>query len=372
MSVKKGRRRNRKLVELRRLVLSLKSTKIAVGIVFAAILLLIFVFWNNPNRLLVASVFMLAYGSVIQEGWEKGRRFRTVLFVVAIAMGGLFLTRAWNLIGEYEQKKAIMLEVARDWKLNGRVLEFPKFSATDDETLSQKFSYPQLYSGSLNPAISSGVFKGNNDIDAETLNIICAYSITLTKLQNMLDLVDETVFVGVGRNSLKQWRMVRNSNELHPFKKCHNRLGELLKRDGWLAQEGFLKVSDRTGDFQKLHEKVAVILNHDPNAPCETFVLSIDDWKTVREWYTKISDMRRPGGYFESEGLLRGEGGQKLASVYELFGKVLDLISASEEGSIVLNKAIYQAIVSWHEQVTTLMKHDRWVTKELDLLELNM
>jgi hypothetical protein len=100
---------------------------------------------------------MLAYGSLVQEGWKKGKRFRTIVFVMAIALGGLLLTRSWSLFNEYEQKKAIMLSVVRDWKLNSQVLEFPKFSATDDKTLSEKFPYPMFYSGSLNPAISSGV-----------------------------------------------------------------------------------------------------------------------------------------------------------------------------------------------------------------------
>jgi len=315
---------------------------------------------------------MLGYGSLIQEGWQKGKRFRRVLFVVAIALGGLLLTRAWNLMNEYEHKKAIMLAVVRDWKLNSRVLEFPKFSATDDETLSEKFAYPVLYSGSLNPAILSGVFKANNDNDAETLKIICAYSISLTKLQNRLDLADQTLFVGLGRKPLEEWRKVRRSHELELFKKFHNRLGELLKRDGWLAQEGFFKVSDRTEALRELHDKLGIMLRQDPNAPRETFVLSIDDWSILREWYMQTSDMLKPGGYFESEGLLREELAEKLRFVDELFGKLFDLISASAEGSVVLKKEIYQAIISWHEQVTILMKYDRWVTKELDLLQLDM
>jgi hypothetical protein len=314
---------------------------------------------------------MLAYGSLVQEGWKKGKRFRTIVFVMAIALGGLLLTRSWSLFNEYEQKKAIMLSVVRDWKLNSQVLEFPKFSATDDKTLSEKFPYPMFYSGSLNPAISSGVFRHNNHNDSETLKIICAYNISLTKLQNTLDLHDQTIFVGLGRNPLKEWRQIRESPELHLFKRVHNRLGELLKRDRWLAQEHFLRMPDDLMVIRELHVKLGAILNRDPNKPIE---LNIDDWTILHQWHTKLSDMIKPGGYFERDGLLREDSPSQniIRTVHDRLGQVFQRTTFSTEGFRVLDKDVYQEIVKYHGKITILLKYDRWILKELDLLQLDI
>ena len=185
-----------------------------------------------------------------------------------------------------------MLAVVRDWKLNDQVLEFRKFSSNDDATLSKAYTYPMCYSGSLNPAISSGVFRDDNNNDVETLMTICTYNICLTKLQNRLDMTDQTVFVGVGRKPLEEWRKDRNSHDLKVFKRTHDRLEELLKRDGWLDQEHFLKMSYDIEETRELHEKLGIILNRDPNTIPESLVLNIDDWRILCQWQTKI------GGFF--------------------------------------------------------------------------
>lgn len=235
-----------------------------------------------------------------------------------------------------------------------------------------KYEYPEFYSGSLNAAISSGVFKANNDNDRETLKIICTYSISLIKLQNMLDLTDQVLFVGVGRKPLEEWRRVRRSHELDLFKKVHNRVGELLKRDGWLAQEGFFKVSDRTEALRELHDKVGIILKQDPNTAPESLVLSKDDWKILCQWNTKVSDMLRPDGYFEIKGLLRGDTRQKILFYHDILGQVLERTSTSTEGSRVLTGKQYNEIVRLYSNITFLIKCDRWITKELDMLQLNI
>lgn len=358
---------------------SQKTDNVVIIIILLIIILLMSFSWNHRYGLFLFSLFMLAFGTVIQEGWQKKKRFRTAILVVAIPIGGLVLTRAWNLNDNYEQKEAIMLAVVRDWKINSQVLKFPKFTATDDETLSEKFSfaYPRFYSGSFGQAISSGLFKDKNSKDAETLRVIYAYSVGLTKLNHKLDLTDQTLFVGLGRNSLEEWRKVRKSYELKEFTKLHDELEKLLERDGWLEQEKFIKEPDVTEPVYELHEKVGVILKHDPNTTIKSLVLNIDslalnidEWTVLRQWHTKISDMLKLEGYFERNCITTEWHLETLRLIFNEIGLVLEATSTSTEDTYILNRDICKKIVWCYGSITVILRYDRWRTKELYILQL--
>ncbi|MBN1508297.1 MAG: hypothetical protein JW955_15725 [Sedimentisphaerales bacterium] len=266
-----------------------------------------------------------------------------------------------------------MLAVARDWKLNEQVLQFPKFGAScDDKTLSFHITYPAFYCESLRPVMSSGLFsRDDNNDETEMIRTIYAYSVTSTKLQNMLDLSDQTLFVGLGRDPLKKWRQIRDSSELRLFKRVHSHLGELLKRGGWLSQEHVLEVSNELVIVRRLHDKVGVALSEDPNRSSEPVFMAAADWTVLQEWHARLCNMLASDGYFMRHGLFDEDERQRLSLAHAGLGRQLQLATVSPDRNYIVKRDLYKTIKKWHAIMGVPLTFDRWIIKDLDLLNMD-
>lgn len=223
----------------------LKNIMILIVITAATVFAIYAVYLSLSTRYgcLLVGTLLLAFGSVVQsEEWKKGKRIRAIAFVIAITLGGLATTRAWNLFAGYKQKKAIITAVARDWKINDAYLQISLFVSDSNDILSKHISYPKFRANSLAIALTSGAFNTKRNADLEMLKAVARYDALLSDLQDYLDMTDEGLYVAfAGRQPLKQHRRVQKSEQLAVFRKAHNTLGKLLMDNyKWVFEEPFL------------------------------------------------------------------------------------------------------------------------------------
>ncbi len=191
-------------------------------------------------------VLAFVVGSVVQtEEWKTRKRIRAVVFIVAIAVGGLLTTKGWNELACYSQKKALIVGLAREWLINeANMNKAPmSFDANDPNIGKEHLMYPQFRTSAQDHILTSALFDLRNREDNELLSVIIAYEGMIKDLNVLLTLENEFC-MKVSEDSKQQRRKntyiaVRDRMPLTKnFKKLHKDLLKiLLKEYSWAIDE---------------------------------------------------------------------------------------------------------------------------------------
>jgi hypothetical protein len=194
---------------------------------------------------ILLGVLAVVVGSVVQtEEWKTGKRIKAVIFIIAVAVGSLLTTKGWNEWGNYSQKNALIVGLAREWLLN----EWHENTAmsldvNDPDFGKEHFMYEHFRTSAQASIMTSALFDLRNQKDRELLLTVGSYEDTIGTYNTFLDLENEEC-LRFPENVKQQKRKdvylaIRDINALHiHFKRYHKELLNLLKKDySWALDE---------------------------------------------------------------------------------------------------------------------------------------
>ena len=193
---------------------------------------------------LILGVLAFIIGSVVlTEEWRTGKRVIAIVFIIAITVGGLLTTKGWNEWGNYSQKKALIVALAREWSLNELYTLGPpmSFDVNDPNLGEPHVMYPRFRTFAQESILISALFDLRNQKDNELLKAVISYNDTIEAFNTYLAWEDEyCANRNVGQQKRKElYIRVRDKSSLHiQFKRCHKELLNLLEKDySWALDE---------------------------------------------------------------------------------------------------------------------------------------
>jgi hypothetical protein len=204
---------------------------------------------------IIYGILALIIGSVaLTEEWKTGKRVRAVVFVIAIVVGGLLTTEGWNEWGNYSQKKALIVALAREWLLNEwyTLYEPMSFDANDPSIGKQHFMYPQFRTSAQNLILTSALFDLTNPKDNELLNAVIRYEESIESFNVLLAQMNDACLKfpeNVKQQKRKEVYLgVRDNAPLHmSFNESHEALLKLLKKEySWALKEAILLLNEKS------------------------------------------------------------------------------------------------------------------------------
>jgi hypothetical protein len=238
--------------------LKLRYSLVYVG----AISIIIVCFFLLPPRwsYIILGTLALVIGSVaLTEEWKTGKRVGAVIFVIAIAVGGLLTTKGWNEWGDYSQKKALTVGLAREWMVN-ELYQHKKpldLDPNDPNAGDVHYSYPRFKTFALNSVLTSNLFDLRHKDDRELNEIAINYESFATSCNTMFNLLDsELTHNGTTKEHRKeQYSAVINYSPLYSnFKRWHEAMGKVLKEKySWALKEAMLLIDEKSQ--KELREK---------------------------------------------------------------------------------------------------------------------
>jgi len=184
-------------------------------------------------------VLAFVVGSVVlTEEWKTRKRVKAVVFIIAIAVGGLLTTKGWNELERYSQKKALIVGLAREWLLNDLQLHFEpmSFDANDPNLGKEHFMYPQFRTSAQDHILTSSLFDLSNQRDNKLLKVVIGYEESINTFNTLLAWMNEAC--GKFPEDVKQQKRkevylrIRDKAPLHKhFKRSHKELLELLEKE---------------------------------------------------------------------------------------------------------------------------------------------
>lgn len=151
---------------------------------------------------------------------------------IMVGGGGILSTSGWNQLDNHAQKHAMIVAVVRDWRMNNVLLTDCHFTVTEPNILTKYYLYPTFQVDTTRILRSSALFDPDENNDYDLLLALTKYEISVIKLQEVLDIVDLSLYAPLtGRKPLKEHQGVNDSSYVRQFLSAHNALGDLLKRE---------------------------------------------------------------------------------------------------------------------------------------------
>jgi hypothetical protein len=206
-------------------------------------------FFMPPRWLyLILGVLAFIVGSVAQR--EKGKRIRAIVFVIAIAVGGVLTTKGWNEWGSYSQKKTLLTSLARQWLVNEITQHIEPLSIDlNDPNLGEKYMrYIPFKTSAFNSVMTSNLFNLQDKDERELCSETMLYEITANNCNTTFTLLDwDLSRERVTKERRKAiYQGVVKSNFYRAFKESHNSMEVLLKkRYNWAFEEAVLLLNPK-------------------------------------------------------------------------------------------------------------------------------
>jgi hypothetical protein len=190
-------------------------------------------------------VLAIIVGSVVQtEEWKTGKRIKAIIFIIAVAIGSLLTTKGWNEWGNYSQKRALIVGLAREWRLNDFYArgEPMSFDVNDPNLGQMHFMYPQFRTSTQDRILTSELFNPNDRKDRELLNVVVVYEGVIKDFNILLYWDNEACArfsKDVRQKERKKLYLEVREAPLHVlFKRSHTALLNLLEKEyNWALNE---------------------------------------------------------------------------------------------------------------------------------------
>jgi len=200
-------------------------------------------------------VLAFVIGSVVQtKEWKTGKRIRAVVFIIAIAVGGLLTTKGWNEWGNYSQKKTLLTALAREWLVNETYqhLKPLSFDPNDPNFGKKTFMYYPFKTFTFNSVMASNLFDLRDKDELELCSKIMLYEMHATICNEWFTLLNWQLTrksTTKERRKLLYQGMVGSPLYSSQFKESHREIEMLLKtRYNWALEEAVLLLG---GKLQK-------------------------------------------------------------------------------------------------------------------------
>jgi len=163
----------------------------------------------------------------------------------AVGEDGKLTTKGWNLLKSHEQKKALIVGLAREWLLNELYTIRPpmSFDANDPKLGEKHFMYPQFRTSAQDRILTSELFDMTDRKDKELLSLVATYEEVIKSFNTLLAWENE-LCVRFPENVEQQKRkevylLIRDKAPLHiHFKRFHKELLKLLEKEySWALAE---------------------------------------------------------------------------------------------------------------------------------------
>jgi hypothetical protein len=170
--------------------------------------------------------------------------FDIFLGTFLIGVGGLVLTRGWNMRSaienqrsltgtadqEHESQRALMLRtLTAEYLTNSRILDDPNYNERDEEKLKTFVVYPRLQSSGLTAALASGLFT--KEADRELFTRIFDLASAVDGFNYKLILAQQQMATAPLATNISLWRKrVRDGQTLRQIRTRVVQLGFLLLR----------------------------------------------------------------------------------------------------------------------------------------------
>ncbi len=189
--------------------------------------------------------FAFVFGSIaLTEEWKTGKRISAIVFIIAIAVGGLLTTKGWNELEYYSQKKALIVSLAREWILNEAYYTLMMSLDVNDPNFGkQHLMYPQFRTFAQNNILTSPLFDLRNTKDKKLILATIDYEEAIKYFNMLLSWENEDCF-HFPENAKQQGRKniyftIREYTPLRiHFKEYHSELYKLLQNEyNWALDE---------------------------------------------------------------------------------------------------------------------------------------
>lgn len=204
--------------------------------------------WTLPEVLYLAlGAIVIGVGGVLATwGIDRLKEHNAIagwmfitLGALAIGLGGIATSSGWNIRSDREQKRAILISVAREWDLNQTSIE--ESVLLDSDTLKIDGAagpmYPRFSKGAAMTAITSGLFDDGERTDSALLVALTLYARSVHSVNVRFDVwepFNTTNMDGVIRRQ-KRWVLVR-SVRWQEHMEIHTGLNDFLNKNyDWLS-----------------------------------------------------------------------------------------------------------------------------------------
>jgi hypothetical protein len=182
---------------------------------------------------------------------EDREKIRAVVFVIAIAVGGLLTTKGWNEWGGYSQKKTLLTSLAREWLVN-EILQHNKPLSFDpnDPDLGEEFYMSWNFENFASDSILTSSLFSLRDKDDLTLCFESMfYEITATSWNKWFTFLDDelTRKVTSKERTKEIYQQMVGSPVYKQFKEHHEKIRTLLvNKYNWALEEAMLLLDEKT------------------------------------------------------------------------------------------------------------------------------
>lgn len=175
-------------------------------------------------------------GSVaLTEEWKTNKRFKAVIFVIAITVGGLLTTNGWNQLDNRAQKMALIKAIANEWTLNEGFLPCVNlpFDPNDKELGKVHHLYPTYKVSAFRSVLTSSLFTWDDQMDKRLLSWALLYETCTVNFNSELRDADwECSRTFMNQEKRREvYRKVNQSPLYKSYKNHHKAMGILLKKD---------------------------------------------------------------------------------------------------------------------------------------------
>ncbi len=114
-----------------------------------------------------------------------------IVGTILVAVGGLFATFGWNKIRSEEQRRGVIVGVAREVRLNDRMIKqaVKLVAKWPHRSKNDIFSYEAYRNTHVSAALTSGLFRVEKGVDAELLQALERYEAAISRFNAFLRIV---------------------------------------------------------------------------------------------------------------------------------------------------------------------------------------
>jgi hypothetical protein len=165
---------------------------------------------------------------------------------VLVGVGGTKTTLGWKQLDNASQKKALIIGLAREWRLNESYYKTClslSFDANAPNLGKEHFMYPQFRTSAQDSILTSALFDPTNKKDKELFWTVIGYEECITNFNTLLAWANEQCAKfpeDVGQQKRKEvYLVIRDKAPLHMnFKIHHKMLSNILEQEySWALDE---------------------------------------------------------------------------------------------------------------------------------------
>lgn len=191
---------------------------------------------------------IIGYGGVLAtysiRGLENRNKIKGAFYIslsaIVIGVGGFATSYGWKLKNTYDQKRAIIVSVARELDYNYHLVD-RNYLFSRDSTKLRKVAlfYPRLTTDAAKAALLSGLFSIDNTIDSSLQHLLSEIIFRSDDVNRRFQVSDDFSLSTVDRERVMEHRLlVQNSDLLTWYFNLHRELDSFLVTNyKWLGRQ---------------------------------------------------------------------------------------------------------------------------------------